>query len=151
VLLFANQPIKFRNLWFNQKDETLFWLGDSAWGWKYNFKKFPGEILQGLTDGIPLCCCLYYTLVKTICLLIHGPFNSIAPPNEKNPYGYHKKKPRDGLVFTVLCDAKRLSNGNFFSQDIQDLDYWRCPICRIVDRREKVDWTTGTKWDYSYF
>lgn len=128
----------------------MFWIGESAWGWRYNLPKLPGEILQGLTDNIPICCVIYYTFVKLMCLLIHGPFKSILPPNSENLYGHHEKRPPDAIIFTLLCDAVRKDNGNYFSQDLHDLDYWRCPICRIIDRREKLDWTTGSRWDYAW-
>lgn len=132
----------------------MFFTGDSALGWRYNFKKFPGEILQGLTDNIPLCCCLYYTFIKTVCLLVHAlrnprfifsGFRTWAKSNTRETV--------DAMIFIMFTDLYRLENrpGWVFSPSFAKLDYWRCPICRIVDRREKLDWETGSLWDYSYY
>lgn len=110
----------------------MFWFGDSKWGWRYNLKKYPGEFLQGLTDNIPLCCVLYYTFVKNLCLLVHG------PRRWKTQEEYDAEEPtKDAFIFTMFYDP----------QGLDELVYFRCPICRIVDRTEKVDWTTGSKWD----
>ena len=44
----------------------MFWLGDSAMGWKYNLRKLPAEFRQGISDGIPLCCVIVYV----VCILV---------------------------------------------------------------------------------
>lgn len=120
----------------------MFWFGDSKWGWRYNLKKYPGEIIQGLVDNIPLCCTLYYTIVKTICLLIHGP-RLWKTQEECDAEGPTK----DAFIFTMFYDLQKQKDGTYISKDFNDFDYFRCPICRIVDRTEKIDWTRGSKWD----
>jgi len=44
----------------------MFWVGDSQWGWRKNLKKLPNEFLNGIRDGIPLCCVFIYL----VCILL---------------------------------------------------------------------------------
>ncbi len=129
----------------------MFWFGDSAIGWRYNLKKFPGEILQGLADNIPLCCCLYYTFIKTVCLLIHAIRNPRFIFKGFRTWGSSTgHKTVDGILFIMFTDAYRLDNGFIFSPGFQKLDYWRCPVCRLIDKRKELDWTTNAFWDLAY-
>lgn len=47
----------------------MFWVGDSYWGWKYNLKKLPNELIGGLRDNIPLCCVFTYLACILISLI----------------------------------------------------------------------------------
>lgn len=38
----------------------MFWIGDSSWGWRYNLKKLPNELVSGLKDNVPICCIVMY-------------------------------------------------------------------------------------------
>jgi len=127
----------------------MYWMSDSVWGWRYNLPKIPGEILQGLTDNIPVCCVFYYTLVKLTCLFIHGPFKTLTKPDKENPYGGYGWSP-DLWVFrclykhviTQFIPKKKLS-----SEDFRVLQYWRCPLCKLTHKRNKLRWNTGLRWE----
>lgn len=124
----------------------MYWLGDSKWGWQFNFRRFPGEFVQGLIDNIPPCCVIYYTLIKIVCLLVHG------PKRWETKEEYDTEGPtKDSILFSMFYDLQRKSGGTSHSRDFQKLDYWRCPLCRLINRRNKLDWTTKAKWDYRRF
>ena len=102
----------------------MFWLGDSAWGWRYNGPKIPKEILQGINDNIPLCCVLYYTFVKVVCLLTK----------------------MDKLMFTMFFRPDRVTSTYLYSEDFRELQYWRCPLCKLIGKKTKLKWN-GLKWE----
>ncbi len=129
----------------------MYWLGDSKWGWQFNFRRFPGEFIQGLIDNIPPCCVVYYTFVKAVCLLVHGPYNSLGPDPSLGLPHKPSNRCKDFMLFSMFYDLKRKRGGKSHSDDFQKLDYWRCPFCRLIDKRNKLDWTTKAKWDYKRF
>ena len=129
----------------------MYWLGDSKWGWQFNFRKFPGEFIQGLIDNLPPCCVIYYTFVKTACLLIHGPRKSIGPDPLFGLPHIQSNRNKDAMIFSMFFDSERGVGGTSYSKDFLRHDYWRCPLCRLIDRRKKLDWTTGSSWDYKRF
>lgn len=132
----------------------MYWLGDSAMGWNYTLRKFPGEFIQGLVDNIPPCCCLYYTFIKIVCLLIHALRNPrFILSGFRTWCKSNVREPVDAMIFVMFTDLQKMESkpGWTFSPGFQKLDYWRCPLCRMIDKRNKLDWTTGSRWDYKRF
>lgn len=124
-------------------------MGDSNWGWKYNLPKIPGEILQGISDNIPLCCVFYYTLVKLFCLIIHGPLNTTLKPTKKQPLGAYGWTP-DLWVFSCLYKGvitEFIPHETIKSEDFRKLQYWRCPLCQTIGRKEMLNWNSGLYWE----
>jgi len=122
----------------------MYWLGDSRWPMVRWLWRIPGEIIQGTYhDNIPLCCSLWYTLVKLLCMFLSAPFRTIL--REDIGYGWAA----DLIIFSCLFKGDLDKKTRVFhSEDFRELQYWRCPICRAINRKRKLNWTTGIWWEW---
>ena len=96
----------------------MYWPGDSKWKgcrktWLNPKYIWREEILWGHRSNIPICCIAWYILTAYLCFLCR----------------------RDRVVLPLMFGR----NG---WEEFRRLDYYRCPLCRIMGREVKILWGT---------
>lgn len=70
------------------------------------------EILCGYHFGIPICCIAWYIITVSLCLFTR----------------------KDGRLLPFMF-------GKDGWEEFLRLDYYRCPLCRILKRENRVKWS----------
>jgi len=121
----------------------MYWIGDSKWPIRRWLWRIPREIIQGYKDNIPFCCTMWYTISKLVTMFITVPIRTLL--REKIGYGFSS----DLIVFSIMFEGKLDKKKRIFKSDsFRRLQYWKCPLCRILKRENNLRWDTGTYWEY---
>jgi len=124
----------------------MFWMGETKWGFYRLWLKIPGEIIQGLKDNIPLCCVCWYTITKLMTMIPTAIIRVLL--REKHGEGFSL----DFYVFWRMMGGKfKLTDKGercFNVPRFWKLQYFRCPLCRLVGIEKKLRWNTGSYWDW---
>jgi len=122
----------------------MYWIGESVWGIKRLFKKVPGEIIQGLKDNIPICCVTWYTLAKLMTIIPTAMIRSLL--KEKLAKGFSL----DFYVFCRMFGGKLNKEKRTFEvPEFWHLQYFRCPLCRLLNFQRKLYWDGRAYWDWA--
>ena len=96
----------------------MYWPGDSLdpiirRRWLRPSYVWGQEVRFGRKSGLPWCCIIWYVLTAWVCMLTR----------------------RDAMVLPIMF-------GDNGWEDFRRLDYYRCPRCRVLERKAKVLWFT---------
>lgn len=105
--------------------------------------RIPKEFLQGLTDNIPFCCVVNYTVARMVSQFLTMVFRTMLREKEIG-VGFGT----DLAVFAVFFDGKLDKNKRMIeSESFRRLQYWRCHVCKLLNRRNKLRWGNGRRWE----